>query len=423
MKSKQIRGEDSIEKNDTKSRSKETSILFEPYVDKVLLFFLLLGIMYKFKPLIIASTFLLSLFVLVTLWKRVSLKNLVPDIKLSKSKIFPGEDFWIQACVYNGKLLPLVWLEWNFAEYRGIRLGDGGEEMYLIRFLWLLWFRKVEWKIKAKAIHRGVYDFGKIKLCSGDGFRFTEIEKTYNLNKKVYVYPRIVPVSVGEFRSSMEWNAMGKEGGFIEDPLLISGIREYQDGDELRRLNWGATARTGKLQTNIYQPVETKQLLIYMDVQGFMIKKDAYEDPKDMLKYIGEKKESFEEFLSIIASLTVKYVERNISLGFSSNSLDYLGNQMDNIFPSSNLAPILDQLAACTQRVTSKDMIVLEEILYKIKSPIPVFIYCHHVSKAHYDWYQRTKHEFNDINFYYKMETKYAKKLGPEAKSMDSFLS
>ncbi|MGE4284910.1 MAG: DUF58 domain-containing protein [Clostridia bacterium] len=423
MSQAQVDGQNNYENRDGQPRSGETSILFEPAVKWLLIACLVVAVWYRFMPLIVVSTFLLLLSLMITFWRKKSLANIIPALELSKSRLFAGEEFMIHGTVYNDKWLPLIWLEWDFPINKGIVLGDNERETYSIRFLWLLWFQRAAWTLKGKALHRGVYDIGKTTLRSGDGFRFTEVEKRHGLNRKLYVYPRLVPVLVPGFRPSMQWGVQGRQGGFIEDPLLVNGIREYQAGDELRRLNWRVAARTGKLQTNVYQPVVIKQLLIYIDVQGFVINENKFEDIRKQQEYVTTKEESFEWFLSVIASIAVRYKEQGISIGLASNALNYVEQKMRTVLPSMNLTPFLDQLARITQRVGVGKMTVLDEILYQGKLSFPLFIFCEYITKNHYMWYQQHKQELADVRFYYKSQTVYSEKLGTRAKAMNTFLT
>jgi uncharacterized protein (DUF58 family) len=40
----------------------------------------------------------------------------------------------------------------------------------------------------------------------------------------------------------------------FEDPTRIAGVRAYEKGDPLNRIHWRATARTGQLQSKVYEP-------------------------------------------------------------------------------------------------------------------------------------------------------------------------
>ncbi|AKL95984.1 hypothetical protein CACET_c25390 [Clostridium aceticum] len=401
----------------------ETSTLFEPYLMWILVVLLLIAIGYRFIPLVIVSTFLLLLSSIITIWKKMSLMHIKPTLQLSKTRLFVDEEFLIHASIYNDKWLPLIWLEWSFPKDEGIRLGDKEDDTHTIRFLWLLWFQQVKCTLKGRGLKRGVYNIGEVILRSGDGFRFAETEELFSLDNRLYVYPKRVAVHVPNFSASIQWGVKGKQGGFIEDPLLVMGIREYQAGDELRRLNWRASSRTGKLQANVYQPVVMEQLMMYIDVQGFVINESAYENPTELKTYVSNKREAFEEFLSIIASIAVKYREQGISIGFVSNALNNDREKMPSILPSTNLTPHLDQLAEITQTVGVEKMRALDEMLHRGQLYAPLYIFCNHITEGHYMWYQQHKNKLTEVCFYYRNETEYAKKLATVAKSINRFLS
>jgi uncharacterized protein (DUF58 family) len=57
----------------------------------------------------------------------------------------------------------------------------------------------------------------------------------------------------------------------FEDPTRIAGVRDYQAGDPLNRVHWKSTARTGTLQSKLYEPstVAGATLLIDFHEQSF----------------------------------------------------------------------------------------------------------------------------------------------------------
>jgi len=403
------------------TRPIETSLLFKPASMYVIIGLLIIAIWYRFVPLIALSVFLLLLYVIISIWKNSSLIHVKPGIQLSKSRLFTGDQFEIRAWLHNDKWLPLVWIEWDFPETEGVSFEDNDPKA-TFRFLWLLWFQKIEWSLTAKALRRGVYNIGQIILRSGDGFRFAETEKPFELDAKIYIYPKLVPVNVPNFSPSLQWRAKGKKGGFIEDSLMVIGVREYQPGDELKRLNWRAAAKTGKLQANTYQPVITKQLIIYIDVRGFEIEEGAYQDPSEQKKYEHNKREDFECFLSVIASVVVKYNEHGISIGFATNGLAYNGKKMPGFGPCANLTLFLDQLAKITQRAGEPSMAVLDRLLGRGQVHTPIYIFAHHVTKAHYLWYRQNKDKLSELCFYYTAESEYSKMPALKTKSINVFL-
>src|SRR5262249_54767701 len=52
----------------------------------------------------------------------------------------------------------------------------------------------------------------------------------------------------------------------FDDPVRIAGVREYLPGDNPRRVDWKATARSGTLQVRLHEPTTTYRLLIALNL-------------------------------------------------------------------------------------------------------------------------------------------------------------
>jgi len=55
-----------------------------------------------------------------------------------------------------------------------------------------------------------------------------------------------------------------------EDPILTMGVREYQSGDSLKNIHWKSSARTGHLQTKLFEPTTTMDMGVFLDVRTTM---------------------------------------------------------------------------------------------------------------------------------------------------------
>jgi uncharacterized protein (DUF58 family) len=51
----------------------------------------------------------------------------------------------------------------------------------------------------------------------------------------------------------------------FEDPTRVAGVRRYQWGDPLNRINWRATARTGVLHSKVYEPSTVAGITVLVD--------------------------------------------------------------------------------------------------------------------------------------------------------------
>jgi uncharacterized protein (DUF58 family) len=59
---------------------------------------------------------------------------------------------------------------------------------------------------------------------------------------------------------------MKVEDRVLEDPTLMTGLREYRAGDPMNRVHWKATARTGTLHTRVFQPTCVQGAMLLLDM-------------------------------------------------------------------------------------------------------------------------------------------------------------
>lgn len=200
---------------------------------------------------------------------------------------------------------------------------------------------------------------------------------------------------------STRWEVTGRKGGFLEDPLLISGVRDYVSGDEWRRLNAKASARLGKLQTNVYEPIVSKYVSLYVDVQQFVIDEERYKnEPLKRKQYERMKRDRFEKVLQVVASIAITYVERGVKVAFAANGANVYGTHSALVLPTTNVTSVLDELAKLSQRVVNERISVLDELLQKGVRHCPLFIFCERLTNEHIDTYERYHRDF-DLRFYY----------------------
>jgi uncharacterized protein (DUF58 family) len=105
--------------------------------------------------------------------------------------------------------------------------------------------RDVSYELSAQI--RGRYDVGPLQVRLVDPFGLAQTTRTFTTTDSLTVVPRVVPLApiplVGD------WSGMGETRSRAvastgEDDVVP---REYRTGDELRRVHWKSTARSGEL--------------------------------------------------------------------------------------------------------------------------------------------------------------------------------
>jgi len=117
---------------------------------------------------------------------------------------------------------------------------------YLIQ--WLESNQKVPVPESGVAPYRGRYRLGPVQAVASDPWGIFEVHRSLGEEQAVLVYPR--PVELPRFFLR---RPQGVESDHplarrpLEAGLDFHGVREYQPGDDLRRVHWKAVAHTGRL--------------------------------------------------------------------------------------------------------------------------------------------------------------------------------
>ena len=105
-----------------------------------------------------------------------------------------------------------------------------------------------ETNYKIEAANRGSYEIGPLEVLVSDPFGLARIKTTGLTGSRLLVHPRIerlsLPRDLGERRSAAASALRQPTGPRGED---FYTLREYAEGDELRKIHWPSTARRQKL--------------------------------------------------------------------------------------------------------------------------------------------------------------------------------
>jgi uncharacterized protein (DUF58 family) len=195
-------------------------------------------------------------------WSRKALKSLKIERKFP-DRAFLGEEVQVDLELSNPGLLPAVW----------VRLHESlPVEMAVPNF-----FRSVvslgpreEVKLHylLKARKRGYYPIGPLNLHSGDLLGITE-QSTYEWGPNyLTVFPLIVPLVEISLPTHSPMGTLHHHEPVFEDPTRVIGKRDYTAGDSLRRIDWKASAATGRLQVKQFEPSISLETSIFLNLNA-----------------------------------------------------------------------------------------------------------------------------------------------------------
>lgn len=115
-------------------------------------------------------------------------------------------------------------------------------------------------------LRRGYYQIGPAIAETGDLFGLHRRFRTLTEPAFLLILPKLIPLAGYDVASRRPVGEVNVTYRLMEDPTLISGIRQYQHGDPLRSVHWRATARTGQLQCKQYQPTSVSGATLVVDL-------------------------------------------------------------------------------------------------------------------------------------------------------------
>ncbi|HLY31818.1 MAG TPA: DUF58 domain-containing protein, partial [Ktedonobacterales bacterium] len=219
-----------------------------------------------------------------------------------------------QLVIENRKPLPLSWVEIEdeFPERlpvltMAISPYSQPERALVINTLSLWAYQRVRRHYRVWAVERGVYSFGPTKLQLSDPFGVLTRTGESDAHVTMLVHPLITSIERFGLSPRAPFGERKATQRLLEDPLRTIGVRDYQVGDDPRRIHWQATARMGRLQSKMFEPSARHTLMIFLDTR-------TYTDPT-----IGYDPPRVELAISAAASVAVWGLEQGYAVGLISN--------------------------------------------------------------------------------------------------------
>jgi uncharacterized protein (DUF58 family) len=280
-----------------------------------------------------------------SLWARYSLRRVGYRRVMPEDHAFPGESISVTLRLVNRKPLPLTWIETtdtvpeSGVEDEPLAVAAAPGSAALQWRTGIAGYGRVDRRISLKCGERGVYTLGPVELQSGDPFGLFVSERRDPASSRFIVYPRTVALPQQTLPTRRPFGE--RTGGLpvYEDPARVAGIRDYRPGDSMRRIDWNATARTGKLQSRVYEPTSSQYMLICVNTQTM--------EPA----WAGYLPDLFEHGISVAASLARQAFDQRYAVGLLANASVLDADRAIRIPPGrrpEQLIRVLEALAVIT---------------------------------------------------------------------------
>lgn len=206
---------------------------------------------------------LISVFLLFILQENLYLRywnlNMAAKAEFSEKAIIEGETIIIKDELVNDKLLPLPWVHFKYQIKNGSETAFFESELFHILF-----HQRIQVKRTRVIPKRGIYRITGIDLVSYDLLLTKKLVSTVPCTARLTVYPALIDVEdIIVFHEKLMGDLITR--CFTnEDPYQFRSIRDYQFGDEFKRINFKASAKAGYWQVNTYEYTREARVLFVL---------------------------------------------------------------------------------------------------------------------------------------------------------------
>ena len=123
-----------------------------------------------------------------------------------------------------------------------------------------------------RPVERGVYNFGNLNIYVSSGLKIVKRRYTFNKDQAVKVYPSFIQMKKYAFLAiDNKLTQYGlKKIRRIGHTMEFEQIKDYVIGDDVRTINWKATAKRGALMINQFQDEKSQPVYSIIDASRSM---------------------------------------------------------------------------------------------------------------------------------------------------------
>ncbi len=118
------------------------------------------------------------------------------------------------------------------------------------------------------AAARGRWNIGPMTLRLRDPFGVAERRRRYRATSELLIYPEVHELAHGPLPAVAHAGGTSERRRLLDSGDEFHTMREYRDGDDLRRVHWASTARRGKLMVRQNEQPWAAQATLLLDTRA-----------------------------------------------------------------------------------------------------------------------------------------------------------
>ncbi len=251
--------------------------------------------------------------------------------------------------IINNTVMPKSWLE--VAEATGPSADTSGRGLALVRE------QVRSWRIRTYLTKRGVYRSGQVQVVSQDPFGMFRLKREFTDPQPYIVFPAVEPLPnldarfaglPSDTRVTRHWEQITTD---------VSSIREYAEGDSMRRIHWPYTARMNELMVKEFDMGLSAESWVLLDMH-----QDSHFGAD-----LDDVNNTEELSVMVAASIVDRLMDQSLPIGLAaSGDQDYVYRPDSSPEQRGRLMEALSEVRAEGQRP-------LHEFIYDIRTYLDQF--------------------------------------------------
>lgn len=193
-------------------------------------------------------------------WTRQLPRWILVEWQADQTRVMPGTPIAIRLRLHNRTWLPLPGTLVQFSLPDHVAAADADEAVQRNQRLWLRFRFHLPPKKSAERLFvitphkRGVLWLSEAHMETIPLFGEESAPLPLPFSFSVLVYPQPLPLPALDTWSTEPEGSRVTRLHPTEDVTFLRGVRQYAPGDWLRHIHWKASAKTGQLQTRLFEP-------------------------------------------------------------------------------------------------------------------------------------------------------------------------
>jgi uncharacterized protein (DUF58 family) len=220
-------------------------------------------------PLLLWAVALGALAGAASAWSRLAWRKVDVSARFRPTRAFAGETVTLEVRLRNAKRLPISVLRVSVWLPPGLRAGDRQGPSTVRGFV-----RRVSMPGHSEAVlelpvrvrPRGEFWLDRIRLDISDPFDLAPLSREVRPDAALLVMPQPRIGLPMEVRRLVPFGTPARASRMFEARERFAGVRPYEPGDPLNRIHWKLTGHAAVLQTKLFEPTRSADVLLVLDL-------------------------------------------------------------------------------------------------------------------------------------------------------------